>query len=77
MMIAIEMSTHPHLQPFKNTYRAMKKSWGAYEACALGQDEVLPLSCAGQRWFDLALTATDRFVRFGIVLFQPRSFCGG
>ena len=40
----------------------MKKSWRAYERCAHGEDEVLPLSCAGQQWFDLALTATDRCV---------------
>ena len=38
---------------------AMRASWNAYTSCAAPYDEVLPLSCAGQEWLSLALTATD------------------
>ena len=38
---------------------AVKWTWAGYEQCAWGEDELLPLSCSGQSWFNLSLTAID------------------
>ena len=34
-------------------------AWKGYRDCALGQDELMPLSCGGQHWVNLSLTAVD------------------
>lgn len=34
-------------------------AWKGYETCAAGEDELLPLTCSGQHWFNLTLTAVD------------------
>jgi endoplasmic reticulum Man9GlcNAc2 1,2-alpha-mannosidase len=39
--------------------QAMAWSWNGYEKCASGEDELLPLTCSGQHWFNLTLTAVD------------------
>lgn len=38
---------------------AVRWTWKGYEQCAWGDDELLPLSCSGQPWFNLTLTAVD------------------
>lgn len=37
----------------------MRWSWKGYRAFAWGQDELLPLSHAANRWFGLGLTLID------------------
>lgn len=38
---------------------AIAWAWNGYEKCAAGEDELLPLTCSGQHWFNLTLTAVD------------------
>jgi Glycosyl hydrolase family 47 len=38
---------------------AIRWAWGGYRKCAWGQDELMPISCAGHDWFGLGLTLVD------------------
>lgn len=39
--------------------QAASWTWKGYKDCALGQDELRPISCTGQHWFNLTLTPVD------------------
>lgn len=56
--IALECVTEPRDRVDK-VKEAISWAWKGYEKCAGGEDELLPLTCSGQHWFNLTLTAVD------------------
>lgn len=47
------------LQRSRRVVDAAAWAWKGYQSCGWGMDELRPLTCAGQHWLNLTLTAVD------------------